>query len=78
MSTAQELIAQGHEEGHREGHREGREQERRDLAKLLLTEKFGELSQETRDRLEQASADVLQLWCKRVLKAERLEDVFAS
>ncbi len=66
MSTAQELI------------KEGREQERREFVELLLTEKFGELTQEVRDRLDKASADELQHWGKRVLRAERIEDVFAS
>ena len=66
MSTAQELIKEGHEQGQRE------------LVELLLTEKFRELSQEVHERLDKATADQLQLWSKRVLKAERIEDVFAS
>ena len=65
MSTAQELI------------KEGREEALRELLEYQLTEKFGELSQEIRDRLDEATADELQLWGKRVLRAERLEAVFA-
>jgi len=66
MSTAQELI------------KEGREDALRELLQFQLTEKFGELEQEVRGRLDEATADELQVWGKRVLKAERVEDVFVS
>jgi len=66
MSTAQELI------------KEGREDALRELLQFQLTEKFGELDQEVRGRLDEATADELQVWGKRVLKAERVEDVFVS
>ncbi len=66
MSTAQELI------------KEGREQERRELVTLQLTAKFGELSQEIRERLDEATADEFQVWGIRLLKAERLKDVFTG
>lgn len=42
----------------------------------LLVEKFGALSPEDRERLEQAELKDLQRWVKRLLSAERVEEVF--
>lgn len=65
------------EEGFREGFQEGLEEVRREaVLRSLLHQKFGSLSPEAEERIRSAGRDQLLEWSKRVLTAERLQDVF--
>ncbi len=56
----------------------GRAEGARAMLNGQLRQKFGELPAETRDHIDQANAEELQLWGKRVLDADSLAAVFAS
>ena len=60
------------EEGRQEGRQEGRE----DLLIDLLTEKFGPLPASSIERLRDASAEQVNRWARRVLRANTLEETF--
>lgn len=72
----------GLKEGRREGRQEGRQEGRREgeVALLLgqLEHKFGQVDAKTRKRVQRADTERLLDWGKRVLTAERLEDVFEN
>ena len=53
-------------------------QGRREALLELLTERFGEVPQPVRKRIEQAELDDLKLWTKRIIPAATLADVFES
>lgn len=48
------------------------------LLQRMLTHRFGPLSEWARQRLHDATPEVLETWADRVLDAQRLEDVFGS
>jgi hypothetical protein len=62
-------------EGRAEGAAKGKAEGKAELVLKLLSLKFGDVSAETRQRVETASMDELDLWAERVLSAQRLEDV---
>lgn len=75
-------IRQGLEQGIEQGLEQGREQgigqgRVATLCKLLQL-KFGTVSAEHEQRLQQASSDELDLWTERVLFAESVEAIFAQ
>ena len=77
----QEGMQQGLEQGRAQGRTQGREQgarlgEARMLARQLEL-RFGPVSAEVRQRLEQADEATLMRWSERVLSARRLEDVLS-
>ncbi len=63
--------------GMRKGIRKGRLQGRVELLETLLESKFGTLDETTRSRLHEATSEDLLRWGTRVLKAERLDEVFS-
>lgn len=65
MSTAQELVDQGVAQG------------ARNVLLRQLKVSFGRLPKDVLKRVEAASAEELETWCERVLKAESIDDVFA-
>jgi predicted transposase YdaD len=71
---------EGHREGHRDGRREGRQIGRREGAAEMLLRvlraRFGRIPAGTRQRLADASPVQLNQWSRRLLNAERLEQVF--
>ncbi len=78
----QEGLREGRQEGIREGRREGLEEGRqKGEARMLLRQlaaRFGELPPQARARVEGADSEQLLAWGERLVRARRLEDVFAS
>ena len=62
--------------GKQEGKREGKQEGQAALLLMLLSQRFGPLSEDTRARLEQADAAQLERWAKRLLDAATLAEVF--
>ena len=75
-----EGLREGRREGVREGRREGRQIGRQEGAAAILLQvlraRFGRLPAGTRERLRDASPDQLSHWSRRVLNAQRLDEVF--
>jgi hypothetical protein len=67
---AKKYVAEGKKEGIELGYRE--------VLRDQLQERFGELPADIGTRLDQADADTLRAWTRRVLTARSLADVFAS
>ena len=66
------LIEEGWQEGRQEGWQEGRQDQLIDL----LTEKFGALPASSIQRVRDASAEQVNRWARRVLRANSLEETF--
>jgi len=79
-------LARGREEGREIGRREGRQEGRqmgrregeRELLAQLLTQKFGDLDEATRERLDRADLDTLQRWARHLLDASTLDEVWGE
>lgn len=71
-------IKEGRKQGIREGIQEGRQKGEAALLLQQLEHKFGRIDPETRKQVRRADAGRLLDWGKRVLTAERLEDVFRN
>lgn len=61
-----------------EGRKQGRKEGREELLVHQIEQKFGPLDRKTRARVHQADAARLLRWGRRILTAERLEEVFAE
>lgn len=80
------VYAEWEERVKREGERKGRLDGRREVqlagerAVVLrqLTKRFGPLSEETQERVEQADLATLDRWAERLLSAQSLEEVFSD
>lgn len=70
----QELLEQGIEKGIEKGIAQGEVA----VVLRLLREKFGEVPQPLRRRIDTASAEQLLEWAERILTAETIDDVFAG
>lgn len=57
---------------------EGVQQGQTKLLILQLTHRFGDLPDELRERVEQASLEEIDTWAGRILDAESLEQVFGD
>jgi hypothetical protein len=66
---AKKYVAEGVKEGTKNGYRE--------VLRELLEQRFGELPADVSARLDEAEADTLRAWTRRVLTAGSLADVFA-
>lgn len=68
----QDAYGEGRSEGHREGRTEG------EAALLLrqLERRFGNLSDDTKRRINSADAETLLTWGERILDANTLEDIW--
>ncbi|MBI3946353.1 MAG: cytosolic protein, partial [Armatimonadetes bacterium] len=64
------------EKGRLEGRLEGRQEGQALLLVAVLEHKFGALPEDYRLRVAEADQETLQEWARRVLAAERLEEVF--
>ena len=74
---AQRFREEGLEQGRKQGIEQGLQQGEAAVLLSLLEEKFGsEVVQAYRERVEQADADTLLEWSKRILTAEDPEAVF--
>ena len=79
VTAAERLRQQGFERGLEQGRHEGLERGRIEMVLLQLRMKFGEpLDPSVIDRVEAARDEEFQTWIRRILTAERLEDVFAE
>jgi hypothetical protein len=90
---AKKYVAEGIEEGKKEGRKEGRKEGLKEglkegrkegielgyraVLRAQLEQRFGELPADALARLEEADADTLDVWARRVLTAGSLADVFA-
>ena len=72
------VIARARDEGMQQGMRQGRVEGERAVLERLLRRRFGFLSPEVAERLDQASAANLETWAENVLDAQTLDDVFES
>jgi hypothetical protein len=70
---AKKYVAQGIEEGRKEGIELGY----RAVLRTQLEQRFGELPADALARLDEADADTLDVWVRRVLTAGSLADVLA-
>ena len=81
-STMAGVIArardEGMQQGMQQGMRQGRVEGERAVLERLLRRRFGLLSPEVAERLDQASAADLETWAENVLDAQTLDDVFES
>lgn len=64
------------ERAREEGMQQGRHVEARAVLERLVTRRFGPLSPELQDRLEQASIEQLERWTDSLLDADNLDQVF--
>ena len=71
-------MERGMQQGMRRGMKQGRVEGERALLERQLRRRFGLLSPEVAERLEQASAADLETWAENVLDAPTLDDVFDS
>ncbi len=72
-------IVQGaRDEGMQQGVNRGRVEGERALLRRQLRRRFGPLSTETVERVDQASARELEAWADNVLDAGTLDEVFDS
>jgi len=74
--TSFERLAR--EEGVQQGRQQGMQQGQAGLLVHLLTQRFGPLSNEVSQRLEQATGEEIELWAGRILDADSLEQVFGD
>jgi hypothetical protein len=74
MATADWLRA----EGEAKGVAKGRAEEAAVLLTRLLTRRFATVSAETRERINVAPVEQIEVWCERVLDAETLNEVFEA
>ena len=70
MTAADQLMERGREQGLKQG--------RREMLLDQLRERFGELPDPVLARVTAAGVEELHAWCKRVLTAPALDDVFAG
>ena len=69
---------EGMQQGMQQGMRQGRVEGERAVLERQLRRRFGFLSPEVVERLDQASAADLETWAENVLDAQTLDDVFES
>src|SRR5699024_315468 len=79
-NTAEEWKQQHHQaglaQGMAEGVAQGMTQGEQTLLLRQLRRRFGDLSTDHRQRLENASLDELETWADRILDAKTLDDIF--
>lgn len=69
---------EGRQEGLQEGLQKGKLEGEMDLLLRLLEWRFGVVSETINARVKQADSPTLQLWSKRILTAQTIEEVFAD
>ena len=71
-----ELREEGMREGIEKGIEKGKTKGELELVLELLEDKFGTIPEEYRDRVNRAGSEQLVAWAKRILSAEKIDDVF--
>jgi len=74
----QQGIEEGLQEGLQKGRQEGLQEGKMDLLLRLLEWRFGAVSETISARVKQADSPTLELWSKRMLTAQTIEEVFAD
>ena len=69
-------MQQGMQQGLQRGEQQGRQQGELVVLSRLLVRRFGPLTAEVEQRLQQAGTDELERWAENILDAPTLEDVF--
>ena len=77
-STMAGMFQRARDEGMQQGMSRGRVEGERALLRRLLRRRFGFLSPETAERVDQASGPELESWAENVLDAGTLDEVFDS
>ena len=76
MATLTErLLNEGMQKGVMQGMEQGMELSQNVLQRLL-TRRFGPLDSQTRQRLQQATAQELECWADNILDAKTIDEVF--
>ena len=70
--------AKGRAEGEARGEAKGKVRGKAEIVLKLLRLRFGDLPEEVKARVAQASLEELEIWIERVLTAESLDAVFAE
>lgn len=73
----QEILGEGRQEGRQEGEQLGREQEGRTLVFLLAQQRFGQLSDDIRDRIAALTLTQLESLALALLNLSSTADLFA-
>ena len=73
---ARPLMITTYERGKADGKQEGKLEDRREMALLLLEEKFAPLSPEVQQRVLEMNADQLRQVIAKVLKTSSLDELF--
>ena len=73
VSTVERFIIEREKQ---QGIEQGRKENQISSLTLLLTSRFGELSEQVADQIHDASANQLQIWFGRAVGATTMEDVF--
>lgn len=71
------LLEQGKQQGIHQGMQQGRQQGEQAVLSRLLVRRFGPLTVEVEQRLQQAGTDELERWAENVLEARTLEEGFS-
>lgn len=80
-SFSERYIEQGRQEGlqagMQKGMQKGMHEEGVQLLARLLQRRFGEVSEDLKQRLNQATTEELEVWAEQLLDAKTLDDVFS-
>ena len=71
-----EGMQQGIQQGMQKGMQQGVQQGEQNVLQRLLVRRFGPLDNQTRQRLQQATAQELECWADNILDARTLDEVF--
>lgn len=71
-----EGMQQGMQQGIQKGMQQGVQQGEQNVLQRLLVRRFGPLDNQTRQRLQQATAQELECWADNILDARTLDEVF--
>lgn len=71
------LLEQGKQQGLHQGKHQGMQQGEVTVLSRLLVRRFGTLTPEIEQRLQQADTKELERWAENILDAETLDDIFS-
>ncbi len=69
-------MQQGMQKGMQLGEQKGKLEGETAVIARMISRRFGSLSTETRNRLDKATLEQLELWADRILDASSLEQLF--
>jgi len=74
----QQGVEEGLEKGLKQGRQEGLQEGETGLLLRLLEWRFGQIDEVIRTRVRSADSQILQVWGKRILTAQTIEEVFGD